>query len=94
MYTFWTTPQTQGCPGPRAAHSCDVIDMKLYVFGGWNGKKALNDLNILSVNNSIWTEVVPNTDAPSARNNHSTAVVDQKLMVHGGHDGNKWLADM
>eukprot|EP00392_Amoebophrya_sp_AT5.2_P017105 g17421.t1 len=94
MYTFWTTPSTQSCPGPRAAHSCDVIDMKLYVFGGWNGKKALNDLNILSVQANIWTEVLPNTDAPSARNNHSTAVVDQKLMVHGGHDGNKWLADM
>ena len=26
-------------PGPRAAHSCDLIGNKLYVFGGWNGKK-------------------------------------------------------
>ena len=22
------------------AHSCDVVDAKLIVFGGWNGKKA------------------------------------------------------
>lgn len=94
MYTFWSAPQTRGCPGPRAAHSCDIIDGRLYVFGGWNGKRALNDLHVLDVSTSVWTEVVPNTGAPSARNNHITAVVDQRLLVHGGHDGNKWVADM
>eukprot|EP00971_Amphidinium_carterae_P111397 2206449-Amphidinium_carterae.2 len=26
MHTFWTAPQTQNCPGPRAAHSCDVVE--------------------------------------------------------------------
>eukprot|EP00397_Hematodinium_sp_SG-2012_P019350 GEMP01019877.1.p1 GENE.GEMP01019877.1~~GEMP01019877.1.p1 ORF type:complete len:515 (+),score=55.52 GEMP01019877.1:19-1563(+) len=93
MYTFWTTPVTQGCPGPRAAHSCDVIDMKLYVFGGWNGKKALNDLHVLNVATSIWTQL-QSAEPPSARNNHSTAVIDHKLLVYGGHDGNKWLQDM
>mmetsp|Transcript_5359 Transcript_5359/g.16717 ORF Transcript_5359/g.16717 Transcript_5359/m.16717 type:complete len:526 (-) Transcript_5359:145-1722(-) len=94
MYTFWSAPSTQGCPGPRAAHSCDVIDGRLYVFGGWNGKRALNDLHVLDVASGIWTEVLPNASAPSARNNHTTAVVDQRLAVHGGHDGNKWVADM
>jgi len=94
MYTFWSAPQTQGCPGPRAAHSCDIIDGRLYVFGGWNGKRALNDLHVLDVASSVWTEAVPNAGAPSARNNHTTAVTDQRLVVHGGHDGNKWVADM
>ena len=28
-------------PGDRAAHSCDLIYNKLYVFGGWNGINAL-----------------------------------------------------
>jgi len=98
MYTFWSAPQTEACPGPRAAHSCDVIDGRLFVFGGWNGKKALNDLHILDVAVGRWTEVhpekKPNAQAPSARNNHTTAVVDQRLVVHGGHDGSKWVADM
>jgi len=95
MYTFWSAPQTQGCPGPRAAHSCDIIDGRLYVFGGWNGKRALNDLHVLDVGSSVWTEAVPNAGAPSARNNHTTAVTDKSLLVvHGGHDGNKWVADM
>jgi len=94
MYTFWTELQTLACPGPRAAHSCDVIDGRLYVFGGWNGKRALNDLHILDVASGSWSEVLPNGSAPSARNNHTTAVVDQRLVVHGGHDGNKWVHDM
>mmetsp|Transcript_88738 Transcript_88738/g.185549 ORF Transcript_88738/g.185549 Transcript_88738/m.185549 type:complete len:522 (-) Transcript_88738:66-1631(-) len=94
MYTFWSAPDTQACPGPRAAHSCDVIDGRLYIFGGWNGKKALNDLHVLDVTTGSWTEALPNSMAPSARNNHTTAVVDHKLVVHGGHDGSKWVADM
>ncbi|CAK0875638.1 unnamed protein product [Prorocentrum cordatum] len=94
MHTFWMELQTKGCPGPRAAHSCDVIDGRLYVFGGWNGKRALNDLHMLDVASNSWTEVHPNGQAPSARNNHTTAVVDLRLVVHGGHDGNKWVADM
>mmetsp|Transcript_74769 Transcript_74769/g.139590 ORF Transcript_74769/g.139590 Transcript_74769/m.139590 type:complete len:512 (+) Transcript_74769:72-1607(+) len=94
MHTFWTAPQTQNCPGPRAAHSCDVVEGRLYIFGGWNGKRALNDLHVLDVSTNVWTEVLPNSSAPSARNNHTTAVVDQRLFVHGGHDGNKWVADM
>lgn len=66
----------------------------LYVFGGWNGKRALNDLNVLDVSSCVWTEILQNASAPSARNNHTTAVVDQKLVIHGGHDGNKWVTDM
>eukprot|EP00439_Symbiodinium_sp_Y106_P021504 s2689_g2.t1 len=86
--------QTQNCPGPRAAHSCDIIDGRLYLFGGWNGKRALNDLHVLDVASGTWSEVLPSGSAPSARNNHTTAVVDSRLVVHGGHDGNKWVADM
>jgi hypothetical protein len=35
-------PQPPACQ-PKAAHSCDVVDGRFYVFGGWNGKRALND---------------------------------------------------
>lgn len=58
MYTFWNVPQTSGqLPGPRAAHSCDVIDGRMWVFGGWNGKRALNDLSILHVGSGMWCEI-------------------------------------
>jgi hypothetical protein len=41
-------------PGPRAAHSCELINDKLFFFGGWNGKKALNDIYILDLENCNW----------------------------------------
>eukprot|EP00744_Colponema_vietnamica_P003773 GILI01005726.1.p1 GENE.GILI01005726.1~~GILI01005726.1.p1 ORF type:complete len:497 (+),score=112.38 GILI01005726.1:197-1687(+) len=92
----WTTPDFDTePPGPRAAHSCDFINNKLYIFGGWNGKKALNDLYTLDVETLIWSEPpVDSKTAPACRNNHTTAVVGTRLFVHGGHDGSKWLADL
>ncbi len=41
-------------PGPRAAHSCNLIGNKMIVFGGWNGKKGLNDLHVLDVDKLEW----------------------------------------
>ena len=35
--------------GQRAAHSCDKVGNNLFIFGGWNGKKALNDLYTLEL---------------------------------------------
>lgn len=44
----WTYPTfSVDLPGSRAAHSNDAIGCKLFVFGGWNGRKALNDLQVL-----------------------------------------------
>ena len=40
--------------GCRAAHSCDKVGNNLYIFGGWNGKKALNDLYVLDLDKLIW----------------------------------------
>lgn len=94
----WSQP-SQGdpktIPGPRAAHSSDLIRNKLYVFGGWNGKKALNDLHILDVDLMTWEEQSPGGTSPSTRNNHISVVVARtKIFVHGGHDGGKWLNDL
>ncbi len=49
---LWSTPRvstatSEGGPGPRAAHSCNVINKHLWVFGGWNGKRGLQDLYTL-----------------------------------------------
>lgn len=40
--------------GYRAAHSCDKVGNCLYIFGGWNGKRALNDLHILDIDKMTW----------------------------------------
>jgi N-acetylneuraminic acid mutarotase len=91
---LWQKIEYSGTPGPRAAHSFDVLDNKIVVFGGWNGRKALNDLHIFDFQTETWTQSEATPETPSARNNHATVVFDNKLFVHGGHDGTKWLSDM
>ncbi|KAM3140204.1 hypothetical protein pb186bvf_007757 [Paramecium bursaria] len=80
--------------GDRAAHSCDLIQGKLYIFGGWNGINALSDIYIYDFTLNIWTEITSTGDLPSYRNNHTTAVFMNRLYVHGGHNGNAWLDDL
>lgn len=64
------------------------------MFGGWNGKKGLNDLHVLDVESMTWSVPTVTGTPPTTRNNHATFVVGSKLYVHGGHDGSKWLADL
>lgn len=61
FFSMWYQPDvrfpdsSEPVPGPRAAHSCNLIGNKLFVFGGWNGKKGLNDLNVLNVDTMEWS---------------------------------------
>lgn len=44
----WTAPKIHGCiPQKRSAHSASLYNGTLYVFGGWNGKRELNDVYAL-----------------------------------------------
>lgn len=96
----WFQPETkcpddaESVPGPRAAHSCNLIGNCLYIFGGWNGKRGLTDLHVLNVDTMSWEVPRCAGVTPSSRNNHATFVVGSKLYVHGGHDGTKWLSDL
>jgi len=66
----WSQPQPSNVPpskldptkGFRAAHSCDKCGNNLYIFGGWNGKQALNDLYLLDIEKLEWSE--PETEGP------------------------------
>ena len=55
----WFQPTTRSpretLPGPRAAHSCNLIGTKLWLFGGWNGRTGLNDLAMLDTETMDWT---------------------------------------
>ena len=94
----WTCPETHhpsiDVPGPRAAHSTNVIGNKMYVFGGWNGRAGLANLCVLDVDTLEWSVVPTTSTTPSSRNNHASFVHNSKLYIHGGHDGKQWLADL
>ncbi len=66
----------------------------LYLFGGWDGKMALNDLSILNIETMAWSQPETMGTTPCRRNNHTTAVVGTRIFVHGGHDGTQWLDDL
>ena len=63
-----------------------MIDEKLYIFGGWDGSKRLNDLYILDTEKMIWTEVIPNmpNTIPSPRAGMSLTNIKNKLVLFGG----------
>jgi hypothetical protein len=80
-------------PGYKAAHSAEIIGNKMYVFGGWNGKKALNDLHIFDIEKEVWSEQEINGYKPGNRNNHATATYNHYMFLHGGHNGEYWQDD-
>jgi len=88
---LYSTINSLGC---RAAHSCDKVGKSLYIFGGWDGKVALNDLAVLNIDTMEWSQPETMGLPPCHRNNHTTAVLDLKIYVHGGHDGSQWLDDL
>lgn len=76
--------------GARAAHSCDEIQNKLYIFGGWNEVNPVSDLYILDLEKMVWSQGNHTGDIPNERNNHATAVFGTKIYLHGGHDSKIW----
>jgi N-acetylneuraminic acid mutarotase len=42
-------------PPPRANHSSSIIKHNLYIFGGWDGSKRLNDLFVFSLKDFVWS---------------------------------------
>lgn len=48
-------------PIERANHSSVVMGKLLYIFGGWNGARRLNDVSILDTNSMSWSSPVLDT---------------------------------
>lgn len=46
----WKTPKINGIPpSPRSSHSATAVDNRLFVFGGFDGRRYYNDLHILDL---------------------------------------------
>ncbi|KDO34208.1 hypothetical protein SPRG_19047 [Saprolegnia parasitica CBS 223.65] len=96
---IWAHPQGHAegdTPGSRAAHTCEYVPSRdaFFLFGGWSGKMALNDLWQFHVPTQSWSLLHADGRLPSPRNNHASTVVDDKIFIHGGHDGSTWLSDL
>jgi len=72
-------------PPPRSAHSAVIYKNEMFIFGGWNGHKSLNDFYSLNLETLEWREI-QKQDCPSIRRMHSAVVYKDKMYLFGGFD--------
>ena len=52
----WSQPDRHGVPpSPRNGHTCDLIDSKLFIFGGGDKADLLNELHVFNVHTLTWS---------------------------------------
>ena len=99
----WTNPKCLGAvPSPRYFHCTAIIKDNVWLFGGTEGNRHLNDdLLQLDMNSYTWTQIRPSGASPQRRSRSSlTAVSDTQLLLHGGDGGDlsilndTWILDL
>ena len=71
-------------PPPRANHSSALIKQNLYIFGGWDGTKRLNDLFMIDLDSMQWSQVQDWGESPVPRAGMSLCNVNDRLYLFGG----------
>ncbi|ORX94444.1 galactose oxidase [Basidiobolus meristosporus CBS 931.73] len=93
----WSKPKVYGdIPGPRRAHTACHYGKYLYLFGGGDGLRALNDvfrLDITDLSKLTWESVEVNGKPPIPRGYHTSTLVESKLLVYGGSDGHECFSE-
>jgi DNA-binding CsgD family transcriptional regulator len=77
----WST----GAALPKAVSAYALADYEgqMYLFGGWDGVRALDDVFVYDPQANEWREATPMT---AARQNHSAAALRDKIIVLGGRN--------
>jgi N-acetylneuraminic acid mutarotase len=84
----WVNRSATNPPSPRFAHTADVADGKMYVFGGYDGKNILNDVFVYHYESNSWLKL-KTSSPPPGRYGHSSALYNNKLYIFGGFTGDK-----
>jgi N-acetylneuraminic acid mutarotase len=104
----WSKPRIVGdkLPSKRRAHTACLYKNGIYVFGGGDGVRALNDIWRLDVSDTSkmsW-RLISSADKPAqggarerrpkARGYHTANMVGSKLIIFGGSDGGECFDDV
>ena len=81
-------------PAGRSYHSITAIGNKLYMFGGHDGDKALDELWSFDVDNEHWEYIEIKGIKPSRRLGHAATSHGTNLLIWGGKNGNLLYNDM
>lgn len=101
----WSRPRVIGdrVPSKRRAHTACLYKNGLYVFGGGDGVRALNDiwrLDVSDANKMSWKLISgpekggSQGPRPKARGYHTANMVGSKLIIYGGSDGGECFDDV
>lgn len=71
----------------RSKHTVVAYKDAIYVFGGDNGKKMLNDLIRFDVKEKSWGRAFSTGFPPAPRYHHSAVVYGSSMFVFGGYTG-------
>jgi len=73
--------------GGRAAHVTCAIGDNMFVFGGYNGKRRLNDIHMFNSESKQWSVPHVKGIGPTPRSYHCACVIDKRMYIFGGYDG-------
>ena len=104
----WSKPRilSDRLPSKRRAHTACLYKSSIYVFGGGDGIRALNDiwrLDASDVNKMTWKLINgpsstsssgKDVSKPKARGYHTANMVGSKLIIFGGSDGGECFNDV
>jgi Galactose oxidase, central domain len=91
----WLPTERGDLPVGRRGHVAQVIGGRMFVFGGANTDKMLQDTLCLSLTTWTWETIPVTGNIPAARRGAASCTVDDRfLLVHGGFDGSRCLDDL
>lgn len=65
-------------------HSTTLYENKLYVFGGYDGKKNHNIIKVFNIETYNWSTMEVEGYQPNGRNGHTATLIDDKIYIIGG----------
>lgn len=79
-------PSAENWPKPRYRTSCNIYKNKMYIFGGHDGVKQLNDFYFYDFKNEIWCQIIcnANSNIPTPRDSHASVIYRDSLFIFGG----------
>lgn len=90
----WTQVTRSEGPSARVSCACAIANDSLFVFGGFDGDKWLNDLYEFDINTKEWSLVTPGSKVPAARCRHTANLYKHKIYIFGGNDSERSFKDV
>jgi len=88
----FTMPKIKGTIPKFSRHTAQLINDKIYVYGGYNGMGTYYDLAIFDPIKKKWENISNdqlNGDIPLSRSNHTSVVIGDMMYIIGGNRSNK-----